>query len=204
MSVQQWDERYGAEGWAYGNDPNDWVRANADKLKARGLDLLSLGEGEGRNAAFLASLGFRVTGVDQSAVGLDKARLMAREKGVDFETEQADLAHYDLGKGRWDAIISIWCHLPSALRAPLHARVVRGLKPGGLFLLEAYTPNQLKLGTGGPKDPDMLASLETLKKELEGLEWVSAAELKRHVKEGPFHSGQSAVVQILAKKPNTR
>lgn len=200
MGAQEWDERYGGEGYAYGRQPNDWLVGQAGRLKA-GTAVLCLAEGEGRNAVFLAAQGLRVTAVDQSAVGLAKARVLAAERGVAIETVVADLADYDLGQARWDAIVSIWCHLPSALRRSLHGRLVGALKPGGLLILEAYGPGQIALGTGGPKDPDMLGSQAQLQAELCGLDWPAAATLRRQVEEGGFHRGFSEVVQLLGRRP---
>lgn len=200
MSKEMWDQRYGAPGFAYGDQPNDWLKQEADRLLVGGKQVLALAEGEGRNAAFLASLGLEVTAVDQSEVGLAKARRLAAEKGVQFKTVQADLADFDLGVERWDGIVSIWCHLPSKLRRDLHARVLKALKPGGWFILEAYAPAQIAQGTGGPKDPDMLASLEDLRAELLALEWYESRALQREVDEGQFHGGKSEVVQLVGRK----
>ena len=100
----------------------------------------------------------------------------------------------------WDAIVSIWAPLPSVVRRVLHKKVVNGLKPGGTFLLEAYTLQQLELGTGGGKQADLMMSLHSLHEELNGLRFDIAHEIMREVHEGRYHNGQSAVVQVLAYK----
>jgi len=194
-----WDERYAGEGFFYGTEPNDFLREHAAEIRAGGR-VLCLAEGEGRNAVFLAGLGFSVVALDQSAVGLRKALQLAQARGASITTLQANLDSYHIEPGSWDAIVSIWCHLPTALRAKVHAQVVDGLKPGGVFLLEAYRPEQLQFGTGGPKAVDMLPTLAQLRHELSGLEFVHAVELERDVHEGQGHSGHSAVVQVLARK----
>ncbi|MEI7849198.1 MAG: hypothetical protein WCK35_25600 [Chloroflexota bacterium] len=97
-------------------------------------------------------------------------------------------------------IVSIFCHVPSAIRVPLHQAVVRGLKPGGAFVLEAFTPRQIGMKTGGPSSPDMLMTLASLRQELAGLKLFQAVERDRNVVEGKFHTGQAAVVQILGIK----
>jgi hypothetical protein len=137
---------------------------------------------------------------DQSAVGLRKALQLAEARGVSITTQQANLDGYRIEPGSWDAIVSIWCHLPTALRATVLTHVVSGLEPGGIFLLEAYRPEQLNFGTGGPKSVDMLPTLAQLREELSGLEFEYAAELEREVHEGKGHGGQSAAVQVLARK----
>ena len=138
--------------------------------------------------------------MDSSDVGLEKARRLAAEKGVHITTITADLGDFQIQPKRWDAIISIFCHVPSVIRLPLHQAVVNGLKPGGVFMLEAFTPRQLEMKTGGPASADMLMTLASLRKELAGLRFVQAAELERNVLEGKFHTGQAAVVQIVGIK----
>lgn len=196
-----WDQRYGEPGFAYGTEPNDFLAANAERYLPAGGEILSLAEGEGRNAVFLARLGFRVTGVDGSAVGLEKARKLAAQRGVEIRTVVADLAHFDLGVERWDGVVSIWFHTPSVTRARIHRSVVAALRPGGALLLEAYTPKQLELGTGGPPTADWLMTAAALRDELAGLELLLIEEKIREVNEGRFHGGPSAVLQVVARKP---
>jgi SAM-dependent methyltransferase len=194
-----WDERYGTAHYFYGTEPNDFLRERCGLIRPRG-DVLCLAEGEGRNAVFLAQQGFRVVAVDQSAIGLRKAEQLAAERGVAIETVVADLSDFTIGPGRWDGIVSIWCHLPAALRAAVHRQAVTGLRVGGVFLLEAYTPDQLRHGTGGPKSADLMPTLAELRQELAGLELVSGEERERVVHEGEGHSGLSSVVQVVARR----
>lgn len=195
-----WDERYQAGGYYYGAEPNDFLREYYGQI-ARGGEVLCLAEGEGRNAVFLAAQGYAVVAVDQSAVGLRKAERLAALKGVRITTIQADLAEYRIEPDRWDGIVSIWCHLPRSLRAELHRQVVVGLRHGGVLLLESYTPEQLRYGTGGPPTIDLLAKLSDLRHELDGLTFSHAVECERVVTEGYGHSGLSAVVQVIARRP---
>ena len=197
--ADRWNERYGSTAYFYGTAPNDFVVENAGRIRS-GSEVLFLAEGEGRNAVYLAKLGHDVTAVDQSLVGLEKAQRLAAESHVRIKTVKADLADYDLGADRWDAIVSIWGHLPSALRAMVHRDCVRALKPGGVLILEAYTPDQLRHGTGGPKDLDLLPTLAMLRTELQGLVLDVAVEREREVREGKGHDGMSAVVQLFGRK----
>jgi hypothetical protein len=194
-----WDERYGKPDYFYGTEPNDFLRGHCTEIRSGG-DVLCLAEGEGRNAVFLAQQGFHPLALDQSAVGLGKAMQLARARHVHIDTVVANLDDYRIEAGRWDGIVSIWCHLPSALRAVVHRQVVAGLKIGGVFLLEAYTPAQLAHGTGGPKDLDLLPTLAGLREELAGLEFVHAEERERVIHEGPGHNGPSSVVQVVARR----
>lgn len=194
-----WDERYSAEEYAYGTEPNEFLSAHAEKMPKG--KVLSVAEGEGRNAVYLASLGHRVTAVDSSIVGLEKAKHLASRKKVEIETIPANLAKYDLGEAQWDGVVSIFCHLPPEMRKDLHRRVVKGLKPGGVLILEAYTPKQLKHRTGGPQSEELMMTLQGLRDELTGLDMTHACEVERDVVEGIYHTGKGAVVQIIAVKP---
>lgn len=195
----RWDERYGADEYAFGEEPNEFLVEHAAALPAG--PVLCLAEGEGRNAVFLAGRGHAVTGVDLSPVGLRKAAALAARRGVSLETVVADLEVFPIEPGAWSGVVSIFAHLPSAVRRGLHRRVVDGLAPGGVFLLEHYNPGQLGRGTGGPSDVDMLPTVATLREELDGLVFEHAEELVREVVEGPYHTGEAAVVQVVARKP---
>lgn len=197
-----WDQRYSEQGFAYGTLPNDFLKEEFQQIPAAG-NVLCLAEGEGRNAVFLARQGFSVTAVDQSSVGLNKANGLAHENGVEINTIQADLATFDLGINHWDGIVSIAAHVPPAIRQDLHSRVLRALKNGGIFLLEAYTIRHLEMnGAGGPpaSQKDLFMSMQVLTAELAGLDFIIARELDRHITEGKYHQGHSAVVQLLARK----
>lgn len=193
-----WDERYSAEEYAYGTTPNEFLVEKVSCIPKG--KVLSLAEGEGRNAVFLAKQGYAVTAVDASLVGLNKARKLAEENDVVVEFIHADLADYDLGENKWDGIVSIFCPLPSALRKELYKRVITGLKRNGVFLLEAYTPDQLKHGTGGGSSADVMQSEQSLRFELAGLKFEHLTELERDVIEGVFHTGIGSVVQAIAAK----
>ena len=196
---KSWDEKYSAADFYYGTEANDFLREHCAAIPAGG-EVLCLAEGEGRNAVFLGGRGWRVVALDQSPVGLQKASRLAFERGVRLETVVADLADHAIEPARWDGIVSIWCHLPPPLRAVVHGQVVRGLRPGGVLLLEAYTPDQLRHGTGGPKDVELLPTLAELRRELAGLEFEHAVECERVIQEGHGHHGLSAVVQIVARR----
>jgi len=193
-----WDERYSAEEYAYGKTPNQFLEDNYDVIPKG--KVLCLAEGEGRNAVFLAKQGYSVTAVDASQVGLQKAEKLAEEHGVSIELVHADLTDFDMGENRWDGIVSIFFPLPSALRKELHKKVVAGLKPGGVFLVEAYTPDQLRHGTGGGNSADTMTTKESLSLELDGLKFKHLIELERDVVEGIYHTGLGAVVQAIAIK----
>lgn len=193
-----WDQRYSAEEYAYGTNPNEFLKEHINFIPKG--KVLSLAEGEGRNAVFLAKQGYSVTAVDASLVGLSKARKLAEENKVDIEFIHADLADYELGENRWDGIVSIFCPLPSLLRKAIYKNVITALKQNGVFLLEAYTPEQIKYGTGGGNSVDVMQSKESLSMELAGLNFKHLIELEREVLEGIYHTGIGSVVQVIAVK----
>ncbi|WP_338864723.1 class I SAM-dependent methyltransferase [Myxococcus stipitatus] len=195
-----WNERYADAFASYGTEPNDFLREVAARIPDG--PVLCLAEGEGRNAVFLAHRGHAVTAVDLSEVGLANAARLASERGVPLTTVLADLAEFDPGEARWAGIVSIWAHVPPRVRARLHAACVRALRPGGAFVLEAYTPRQLaRPGKGGPSAVELLMTPEELREELSGLRIERCVETERDISEGRFHQGPSTTVQVLAFKP---
>ena len=193
-----WDERYSADEYAYGTKANDFVLEHFNKIPTG--KVLCLAEGEGRNAVYLAEYGYEVTAVDASAVGLEKAKRLAQLRNVHLDTVVSDLAHYKIEPDSLEGVVSIFCHIPKDVRQNLHRDVVAGLKPGGVLILEAYTPAQLKFGTGGPKTDELTMTLVDLEQELEGLDLILAQEIERDVIEGLYHTGRGAVVQVIGRK----
>jgi len=193
-----WDERFSSLEYIYGTEPNDFLVSVVSQIPQG--KVLCLADGEGRNGTYLASLGYEVFAVDGSMVGLEKAQKLAQEKQVKITTIHADLAEFVIEPQAWDGIVSIFCHLPPDLRSQVYRQAVQGLKVNGVFVLEAFAPEQLEYNTGGPKNIDMLPALSQLKQELTGLDWEIARSLERGLDEGRYHSGKAAVIQILGRK----
>jgi SAM-dependent methyltransferase len=193
-----WEARYGADDYLYGTEPNGFLRDRVAMLPVGRT--LCLAEGEGRNAVFLAEHGHTVSSVDLTEAGVAKTRRLATARGVAVDAHVGDLATFDLGTGQWDLIVSIFAHVPPTVRRALHGRVVHALAPGGMLLLEAYTPGQLGRGTGGPAAEELTMTRTGLRDELAGLELVHAVELEREIIEGAGHTGVGAVVQIIARR----
>jgi len=192
-----WNERYENDGYLYGTEPNSFLAELIDLLRG---PVLSLSEGEGRNAVFMASRGLQVLGVDCSEVGLAKAQALAKSRGVVIETEVADLANFTPMANYYGAVVSISAHLPSKIRNYLYPLIERALKPNGIVVLEAYSENQLANNTGGPKDIDMLMSVKKLQEEFPSLKPILIQEIDREVREGVGHTGMASVVQYIARK----
>ena len=199
MNVSDWDRRFSADALPYGTEPNAFLASQGAQFPAG--PVLCLAEGYGRNAIWLAGRGHAVTAVEQSGAGILRGRALADERRVQVAFVHADLGDFDMGSACWSGIVSIFAHLPPALRASVHARVVRALAPGGIFVLEAYAPAQLGFKTGGPRDVELLMSRDALVRELAGLDFAVSHEIEREVLEGPMHTGRAAVVQVVARRP---
>lgn len=194
-----WDEKYSTDEFIFGTEPNGFLAANTGQLKPGSV--LCLADGEGRNGVYLAKLGFEVTSVDLSETGLAKARKLAEANGVEINTICADLNDFAEELNNWDNIVSIFCHLPPALRKKVHTAAAAALTDGGVFLLEAYTPRQLEMpGRGGPPVPELMYDADMLKNDFQTLDIFQALETEREVNEGSKHTGPAAVVQLLARK----
>ncbi len=193
-----WDERFSNDEYAYGTEPNDFLKAHFSAIPKG--KVLSLAEGEGRNAVFLAQMGYSVTAVDNSKLGLEKASKLAKKNNVEIELIHADLTQFDLGIEKWDGIVSIFFPLIAKLRKPLYKQVTKSLKKKGAFLIEAYTPEQIHFNTGGGNSIELMQSKQTLSSELTGLTFDHLDEVKRNIFEGCYHNGLSSVVQAIAHK----
>nr|WP_174507486.1 methyltransferase domain-containing protein [Acinetobacter sp. Marseille-Q1620] len=193
-----WDERYNEDEYVYGKLPNDFLAENYEVIPKG--KVLSLAEGEGRNAVFLALQGYDVTAVDASKIGLEKAQKLAEEKGVKITTILANLEDFEIQPESWDGIVSIFCPLTEQARQTLHQKVIQGLKENGIFLLEAYTPEQIEFGTGGGKSADYMTSKESLEKDMQALKILKLHKIVRRVVEGKYHTGMASVVQLIAVK----
>ncbi len=192
-----WNKRYDNGDYLYGTEPNSFLAEHCSLLSG---PVLSLSEGEGRNAVFLASRGLEVTGVDISAVALEKAKKLAETCGVEIKTMVADLGAFEPEEDHYGSVVSISAHLPSTFRNKLYPLLERSLKRNGILILEAFSENQLSRNTGGPKDVDMLMTVEKLRREFPNLEPVLLREVEREVSEGAGHTGMASVVQFIARK----
>jgi SAM-dependent methyltransferase len=200
LKDNMWHQRFSDDEYFYGTAPNDFLK-DASVHIPKGSSVISLGEGEGRNAVFLAQQGHQVTAVDMALSGLDKTQELASKQGVTVSVEHADLSIYELEAGAWGAAINIFCHMHKADRVGFHQRIKAGLKSGGIYICECYTTKQLAFGTGGPKNIALLYTKEELERDFADMEILHLAEVERDIQEGQGHSGMSSVVQLIARKP---
>lgn len=193
-----WNERFSRKEYVYGKEPNSFIEKHGAQIPSG--NVLCIAEGEGRNAVFLAGLGYQITAVDASEVGQAKAQKLAAENNVSINSVIADLNDFEILPGQWQGIVSVFCHLSPSLRKKVHRACVAGLTKGGVFLLEGFTRDQLQYKTGGPGKKELLYSLSDLRKDFEGLDLVIGQEITREIHEGHYHQGTAAVVQILGIK----
>jgi len=194
-----WDERYTGGDFQFGEAPNVFLMEQAHRLR-RGMRALAAGDGEGRNGVWLAEQGLDATSVDWSAVGLDKARALAARRGVPLSTEVADLTRWTWPEARFDLIAWIFVHLPPEDRAIATAGALRALAPGGLLVMECFTPAQEGRRSGGPKDPALLWSRALVERHFAGLEVLELLEGAVRLDEGPRHQGLAEVVRAVLRR----
>jgi 2-polyprenyl-3-methyl-5-hydroxy-6-metoxy-1,4-benzoquinol methylase len=195
-----WDERYASEDYFFGTEPNEFLVSQRHLLKP-GMSCLAVADGEGRNGVWLAQQGLHVLSVEASAVALEKAKKLAQRRGVNVEFEQADLEQWQWGVNRFDVVAGIFIQFaPPALREQMFAGIKRSLKPGGLLLLQGYTPRQLEFKTGGPPLAENMYSEALLRNSFGDMEILHLREHDDLVSEGAGHSGMSALIDLVARK----
>ncbi|MBI0534850.1 class I SAM-dependent methyltransferase [Roseomonas sp. KE2513] len=194
-----WDARYAGGVFAFGESPNRHLAAQDWRLRA-GMRALALGDGEGRNGVWLAGQGLEVTSVDWSAAGLAKADALAEARGVGLRTVVADLVGWEWPVGAFDLVAWIFMHLPPEDRAVVAAGAVAALAPGGLLVLEGFTPAQEGRRSGGPRDPSLLWSATLVREHFAGLEVLECLEGTVMLDEGPKHQGPAEVVRAVLRK----
>ncbi|MGO1972382.1 MAG: SAM-dependent methyltransferase [Propionibacteriaceae bacterium] len=200
-----WDRRYTATEHLFGDAPNDFL-VETEPLIPRSGAVLCVGDGDGRNGVWLAARGHRVTSVDLSPVGVRKAHQLAAQTGVEVSAHVADLADWvgtEAAAGPWDAIVSIFCHLPPEVRHRVGWALSPRLAEDGVLILESYTPDQIGRGTGGPPTSGLMLTSDLVRHDWPGLD-LWAVELEREVDEGEGHTGLSAVLQVVGRTAGHR
>ncbi|QTD39762.1 bifunctional 2-polyprenyl-6-hydroxyphenol methylase/3-demethylubiquinol 3-O-methyltransferase UbiG [Sporosarcina sp. Te-1] len=196
--MNPWHERFDTEEYVYGKEPNQFV-IEAAKQIPRGK-VLCIAEGEGRNAVYLATLGFDVTAWDYAESGLEKTQRLAAEKGVAVKTELHDLADVEWGFEQWDAIVHVFGHFPEKVMKRTIEGIQHSLRPGGFYISELYTKDQLRYGIGGPRDEALLVNPVNLLHSFQShfIEHFYIGEVYRE--EGQLHTGKAHVVQCIFRK----
>lgn len=194
-----WEQRYAEEDYAYGTDPNAFFAEQLALLPPGRLLLPA--EGEGRNAVWAAQQGWAVEAFDYAAAGRAKALRLATARGVSINYEVATFDDAPITEGAYDAVAIIFAHVGSTIRRALHRRLAGALRPGGTLIMESFTKDQLRYGTGGPRSADMLYDPEDLRVDFDGLDLHSLVTLVAELREGPYHNGLSSVTRLVATRP---
>lgn len=201
QSENHWDRRFDQETYVFGTEPNAFLARQQHRLTA-GQSALAVADGEGRNGVWLAEQGLKVLSLDASSVAQTKARRLAKARGVNMETELADLELWVWPRETYDLVAGIFIQFAGpALRTRLFEGMVQALKPGGLLLLQGYRPEQLAYGTGGPKAVENLYDEALLSQAFGGLEILELNVHDSMIKEGDGHDGMSALIDLVARKP---
>jgi len=197
MSQQEfWNQKFSREGFLYGTKPNTFIASNS-KSFPRGAKVLCLGEGEGRNAIFLAKRGFTVTAIDASDIGLSKLHFRALEENVKVETICADLNEWEV-KEQYDVIVASYLHMYKSEREDLFDKIQDSLKVDGIFIGEFFSTKQLEYNSGGPKDEDLLYTVEDFTKHF-ALYDTEVKEVVTILDEGKGHQGEACVIRVIIK-----
>lgn len=202
MSDQRefWNERFAKEGYFYGTEPNVYLKEQIDQLPSS-QKILFLGEGEGRNAIYAASLSHTVTALDASEIGLAKTAMQAQSRGLCVSLIHADLEIWNPAES-YDAILCSFLHLPEPLRSEVFAKAISRLNPGALFAGEFFSIYQMPRTTGGPKDESLLYTAEALRSILEPLPCIvdELVETETELREGKGHIGIASVVRMKVRR----
>ena len=201
QALKRWNERYSAQGYLFGETPNAYLVSKAHLLP-KGGRALSVADGEGRNSTWLASQGLAVDAFDFSPVAVDKARALAKARGVSVDYAVANALELAWPKAMYDVIVAIFIQFATPEeRARLFGWVRDALRSGGMFIVQGYRTEQVSYGTGGPSDLSQLYSADQLKADLAGLDIEDLAVYDTEIYEGSGHRGMSALIGVVARKP---
>lgn len=201
--TQRWDDRYKTEEFAYGEEPNNYLKEQIEKLETG--TILFPAEGEGRNAVFAAKLGWEVSAFDISEEGRNKALKLAEAKNVSIDYQVGELEILDFQEEQFDAIALIYAHFPAETKSEIHQHLDKLLRKNGIIIFEAFSKNHLEYVTknekvGGPKDIESLFSVEEIKADFPNYEIIELEEKEIELNEGLFHNGTGSVIRFIGRK----
>lgn len=201
--TNRWNDRYAGEEFAYGEEPNNYLKEQLTKLD--GGKILFPAEGEGRNAVFAAKEGWTVSAFDISNEGLKKALQLAEKNNVSIEYQIGELQTLNYQEGQFDAIALIYAHFPANIKSQLHKELDKYLRKGGIIIFEAFSKNHLDYlakneKVGGPKDIESLFSIEEIEADFNNYEIIELKETVIHLNEGIYHNGEGSVIRFVGRK----
>jgi 2-polyprenyl-3-methyl-5-hydroxy-6-metoxy-1,4-benzoquinol methylase len=201
--LDRWNERYRKEEYAFGTEPNEYLKEQLSKLPPG--KILFAAEGEGRNAVFAAGLGWTVSAFDISAEGKKKALRLAEAHHVTLDYQVGELPSLKFEPDQFDAIALIYAHFPAEIKSTYHRRLDKFLRPGGTIIFEAFSKKHLAYKqknphVGGPSDLESLFSEEELLSDFRGYEIVELKEEEIELEEGAYHQGKGSVMRFVGRK----
>lgn len=204
--ADMWNQRYAAEDYAYGTEPNAFLKSVLDELKPSGTALFPA-EGEGRNAVYAAKCGLHVSAFDLSSEGQKKALKLAELEGVEIEYQVGDFHTLDLVNRTYDVIVLIYAHFPPLLLSTFHQTFAELLNPGGFIILEGFSKGNLPYreanpGIGGPDQVDFLFDTDSIANDFKELQIVKLEDIEVELNEGLYHKGVGRVVRYIGRKTN--
>jgi SAM-dependent methyltransferase len=199
--LDRWNQRFSAPGYLFGTAPNRFLLSKKDLFR-NAEKILCVADGEGRNSVWLAEQGLDVTAFDFSPVAVEKARRLAAGRGVSVRYEVASVYDWAWPQAAFDVVAAIFVQFADPARRELmFGRMARALKPGGLLLLEGYTPKQLDFRTGGPSQVENLYTAPLLREAFRDFEILELREYEDDLEEGERHTGRSALIDLVARRP---
>ncbi|PJZ31052.1 class I SAM-dependent methyltransferase [Leptospira kmetyi] len=201
--LNKWNERYAQEEFAFGEQPNDYLKEQLEKLNAG--TILFAAEGEGRNAVFAAKRGWKVSAFDISVEGQKKAHRLAEKNHVTIDYRVGELDRLKFQPEQFDAIALVYAHFPSDIKSSLHKTLDSYLRKNGVIIFEAFSKNHLEYlaknpKVGGPNELAMLFSIEELKSDFPNYEIIELTEKVIELNEGLFHNGKGSVIRFVGRK----
>ncbi|TDX12569.1 class I SAM-dependent methyltransferase [Flavobacterium sp. S87F.05.LMB.W.Kidney.N] len=201
--TKRWDDRYSSEEFAYGEEPNNYLKEQLEKLSLGSV--LFPAEGEGRNAVFAAKLGWKVSAFDISEEGKNKAIKLAETNNVPIDYQVGELETLNFQPGQFDAIALIYAHFPAAIKSEIHKQLDQLLREDGIIIFEAFSKKHLEYlaineKVGGPKDIESLFSIEEIKADFPNYEIIELEEKEIELNEGLFHNGTGSVIRFIGRK----
>lgn len=201
--TKRWDDRYSSEEFAYGEDPNNYLKEQIEKLPPGSI--LFPAEGEGRNAIFAAKLGWNVSAFDISEEGKNKALRLAENNNVSIDYQVGELESLDFQEEQFDAIALIYAHFPAEIKSAIHKQLDKLLSKNGVIIFEAFSKKHLEYlavneKVGGPKDIESLFSIEEIKADFPNYEIIELEEKEIELNEGLFHNGKGSVIRFIGRK----
>ena len=201
-SADFWNKRFDTPDYIFGRAPNEYLQTQAKRYLNKGDTVLCVADGEGRNSVWLAKQGMQVDAFDLSEVALKKAVALAKEEAVHVQFSLASTEAWDWQPNHYDAVVGIFIQFADPVMRPrLFAQMVSALRPGGLLIIQGYTPKQLEFKTGGPSILEHLYTEDMIRTLIDDLEPIDLCLYEKELSEGPKHTGMSALLGLVARKP---